>query len=563
MGNTDQKQAQSIPTGKRNSLAPIAAGGFALLLVLGLVAVAVLWLPEQRLESVLPTIAPRAAAGEAVLAMTAETGPTPTLLPATITLMSPVDGMVIDMGQPVDLVVSASDPIGVRFISLTSNGQGIGTAAGVEQTSLDVNQSWTPGYPGTHEIVATATNRAGELVATEPINIQVIDRELLARNAPFWSQVEGNVIAMRGLAPRAAIEPTLMSRTELRQRLYARLFYTQEEARRDALVMNAFDFVPRNFDLFQLSRRYLGDSMAGFYDPSTKEFVVVSDDKEISALEQWIYAHEFIHALQDQHFQLGLITDASLSEESNLTIRALAEGEAQLVQEKYIEQGYFNQEDLVEIFNLINRIQSNDVGYLPPVLVNGFIFPYVTGQQFAQTLYQRGGWPGLTNAWGNLPQSTEQIIHPDRYFAGDVPQIVALQPLTDTLGSGWTLLEESVLGEFMLREYLIQRLDQNQVDQAATGWGGDRYAVYWHDEDDSLLMVLRSVWDSVTESGEFAAAYGQYATLKYGIEGQPQPDGGTCWQTFDATCIYQLGAETLIVRAPSLETAAEVAAVQR
>jgi hypothetical protein len=563
MGNFDQKQAQGIATGERSNLAPFIAGGFVLLLVFGLVALAIFWLPEQRLGSVLPTIAPKAAAEEALLAMTAEAGPKPTLPPASITLMSPIDGMVVDLGQPVDLVVSASDPIGVRFISLTSNGQGIGTAAGVEQTILDVNQSWTPGYPGTHEIVATATNRAGELVATEPINIQVIDRELLARNAPFWSQVEGNVIAMRGLAPRAAIEPTLMSRTELRQRLYARLFYTQEEAKLDALVMSAFDFVPRNFDLFQLSRRYLGDSIAGFYDPSTKDFVVVSDDKEISALEQWIYAHEFIHALQDQHFQLGLITDTSLNEEANLTIRALAEGEAQLVQEQYIEQGYFTQEDLVEIFNLINRIQSNDVGYLPPVLVNGFIFPYVTGQQFAQTLYQRGGWPALNNAWVNLPQSTEQIIHPDRYFAGDVPQIVSLQPLTNTLGSGWTLLEEAVFGEFMLREYLSQGLDKNQVDQAATGWGGDRYAVYWHEENDNLVMVLRSVWDSGAESGEFTAAFGQYAALNYGHEGQPQPDGGNCWQTADATCLYQLGAETLIVRAPSMEMATTVAGVHR
>ena len=76
-------------------------------------------------------------------------------------------------------------------------------------------------------------------------------------------------------------------------------------------------------------------------------------------------------------------------------------------------------------------------------------------------------------------------------------------------------------------------------------------------------MILRIVWDSVVDSGEFTAAYSQYAALKYGHEGQPQPDGGTCWGAIDSTCLYQLGAETLIVRAPNLETTAAVAAAHR
>ncbi|KPK10021.1 MAG: hypothetical protein AMJ56_09255, partial [Anaerolineae bacterium SG8_19] len=94
-------------------------------------------------------------------------------------------------------------------------------------------------------------------------------------------------------------------------------------------------------------------------------------------------------------------------------------------------------------------------------------------------------------AWQNLPQSTEQIIHPDRYLAGDLPEIVALPPLTDTLGIGWTRLEEATLGEFLLREYLGQQLDETEVETAATGWGGDRYAVYWHQDNEELVMVLR------------------------------------------------------------------------
>jgi hypothetical protein len=557
MGNSNEKQTGRYP------LTWILISGFVLILLCGLAVMAFLDLSGGWPLGSVPTLAARADAEQARITLTAEAGPTPTSPPASITLSSPADGDVVDLGQSVDLLVTASDPIGVRFISVTSNGQGIGTAAGVEQTTLELNQSWTPAYPGTHEMVAMVTNRAGDLIASETINIKVIDRELMAQSAPIWREVENNVIAMRGLAPSASVEPLLMSRTELRQRLQAQLFYTEEDARRDVLVMNAFDFVPRDFDLYALSRRYLGDSIAGFYDPDTKEFVVVSDDKEIDALEQWIYAHEFMHAMQDQHFQLELITDTSLSEEKNLTIRALAEGEAELVQSQYIAQGFFTQEELVDIFNLINRIRNGEAGYLPPVLVNGFIFPYITGQQFAEALYQRDGWAGLDSAWRNPPQSTEHIIHPDRYFVGDAPQIVFLPSLTETLGAGWTLIEEAVLGEFLLREYLVQRLDLFQVDQAATGWGGDRYAVYWHEDLDESVMVLRTVWDTVADSSEFVTAYNQYASLNYGSDGYPSADGGTCWQAADVTCLHHLGEETLIIRAPDLLTAATIAAAQR
>ena len=116
--------------------------------------------------------------------------PTPTMIPANITISSPADGLVIDLGQPVQFAISASDPFGVRMVSLTSNGQNIGTVEGVEQTTLEVNQPWTPNYPGTHEVIVSVTGRTGEVVSAEPISIRVIDRELLARYAPIWANVE-------------------------------------------------------------------------------------------------------------------------------------------------------------------------------------------------------------------------------------------------------------------------------------------------------------------------------------------------------------------------------------
>lgn len=486
---------------------------------------------------------------------------TATPQPASIVINSPADGVQVDLGQSIDLVVSASHPIGIRSISLTSNGQGIGTFQAVEQSAMEVNQPWTPNHAGFHHVIATLTSREGETISTEPITIRVVDRQLLAEYAPIFAEVEQNVTAMRGLAPLEAVEPNLLSETELRQRLAAGFFYTEEEATRDVLVLYAFDFTHRTLDLYSLTYRYLGENIAGFYDPDTEEFVVVSNDKEIDALEKLTYAHEFMHALQDQHFSLGLITDANQGYESGMALRALAEGEGEFIQVSYVESGYLTQDELVDIFNvLVNLRPSTDTDYFPLVLSNAFVFAYTTGLEFVETLFARNGWAGLNAAWENIPLSTEQIIHPDRYFAGDVPADVTIPPLAGLLGEGWRQMEEAVFGEFFLREYLGQQLGPDEVDLAATGWGGDRFVLYWHEESDDIVLVLRNAWDSMVDGNEFFAGYSAYADLRFGTQKQVQPDGGTCWQSIDFVCLYQVGAETLVVRAPSLEVVAAVAA---
>jgi hypothetical protein len=139
---------------------------------------------------------------------------------------------------------------------------------------------------------------------------------------------------------------------------------------------------------------------------------------------------------------------------------------------------------------------------------------------------------------------------------------VTLAPLTATLGAGWEVVDEDVLGEFYLRQYLLQQLSSQEVDVAATGWGGDRYAVYWNESAEQLVMVLRSIWDTDTDSDEFASAYGRYAGQLTGAAEQAA-DGGRCWSSLDVICLYQESSETLVVRAPDLTIVSRIAAFQR
>lgn len=464
---------------------------------------------------------------------------------------------------------SVSGPPGaITVVAVT-----VGPETGQTENENDNGSATLPPTP-TDTLPQTPTPDATEPEATaEPTNTGEAETaaeptESLQTDDPFAEardEIEDNVIELRGLPQLEEVVPTALTSEELRAELEEDFMedYSPEESRLDVLALSAFDFLERDFDLYNFTIDLLTEQVAGYYDPETDEFVVISSgEADFGVLEQFTYAHEFVHALQDQHFALDMLSDDTLDTEASFALRALAEGDATLAQTLYISQGYFSQEELFEILEAVGSIDTTVLDSAPPVLARELEFPYTAGLEFVQALYFEGGYDAVDNAWMNLPQSTEQIIHPERYLSGDEPQIISVQPLTDTLGTGWQRIDEDTFGEFYLREYLSQQLMSNVVETAATGWGGDRYAVYWNENTEQLVMVYKLVWDSVADGEEFFAAYENYPANLFGSTVAEQPDGGLCWQGTDVICLYQIGETTMIVRAPDLDTAAAVAAVQ-
>ncbi len=378
------------------------------------------------------------------------------------------------------------------------------------------------------------------------------------------AEIEANVVEIRQLQPREDVTPTTLTMPQLRQRLEEEFAedYSPEEARLDALTLSAFDFLSPEFDIYNFTLDLFAEEIAGFYDPETDEFVTISDDPEFDTLEQWTYAHEYVHALQDQYYDLEILTDDSLKSEAAFALQALAEGDATLVQTQYLTGGYFEQKQLLELLGDSLTLDTAVLDSAPPILARQLEFPYISGLAFVEALFAQGGYEAVDQAWQNLPQSSEHILHPDRYLAGDQPQLVSLEPMTDTLGDGWSLVDEDSLGEFYLRQHLAQQLDEDEVDLAATGWGGDLYAVYMNESQDSLVMVLRQSWDTPADAQEFADAYTGYPAGLFGTNAAGQENGGLCWQGQDVICLYSAGDETLIVRAPDTGIAANIAALQ-
>ncbi len=336
-----------------------------------------------------------------------------------------------------------------------------------------------------------------------------------------------------------------------------------EIAEREAQFYVAFDLLPADIDLRDLYLELLGSQVAGFYDPETKgmNVVLISDETPgdtLPLMEQIVYSHEYTHALQDQHFglrELGFDSELALSEPDRLlAIQALIEGDATVVMTLYT-QAVAAENPFAALQLLAQGLQAGNLFLpesTPPILAQELLFPYNDGAEFVLALFREGGWEAVNQAYTDLPRSTEQILHPERYLDGDVPQEVALESAQAVLGEDWTLLLDRTMGEFYLREYLATQLTRLEARAAAEGWGGDRYHIYQNENTGELAWVMNLVWDTPGDAGEFAEAYESFGDARFeGGEYDTQ-----CWSDADdALCFVANEQSSLLAYAPTRELA--------
>lgn len=473
-----------------------------------------------------------------------------------VRLISPANGATYEPGELVPIVISASDAYGLAAVNVTVDDDTLTSLSPqADEPLVTVYQTWTPPSDGVYTIGIMAVDIDGNASPLITSTITVVN--IVEMNAAIRAEIEANVVTIRGLEPLRPLISTLLTRDELRSELEAEFNQNTTEAESDnyVLFLNAFDFVPRDFDYYGLTLGIYSEQVTGYYDAETQRFVVISEDNLLSTAEQITHAHEYAHALQDQHYDLSALVSNTPNDDAALALRALVEGDAELVEDFYVGQHVTNQQ-LQAVAAEYSAFDTTLLDTFPIPLLNLLIFPYGAGLNFVQALYDEGGFDLVNDTWENPPTSTEQVLHPTRYLAGDEPQAVELETLIEPLGVGWERLNENVFGEFFLREYLAQQLDADTANAAAEGWGGDQYAVYWDEQQELLLMLLRVAWDSEDDAVEFAAAYDLYASQKYSTTATVIGDL-TCWSgtvdgVSDTTCLLAEGLETFIVRAPNL-----------
>ena len=59
-------------------------------------------------------------------------------------------------------------------------------------------------------------------------------------------------------------------------------------------------------DLNQIFQGLVGEAVLGYYQPDENALTLVTDDGEVDPLAWLTYAHEYVHALQDESFGFSL-----------------------------------------------------------------------------------------------------------------------------------------------------------------------------------------------------------------------------------------------------------------
>ncbi len=338
--------------------------------------------------------------------------------------------------------------------------------------------------------------------------------------------IQSQVIVLRGLDPTQAISRMLLSGDQLRENVINDFLseYTPQDAQRDARVLHLLGLLPPGFDLVDFYTELYSEQIAGYYDNEAQAMYVVQGTA-FGGNERMTYAHEYVHVLQDQAFDFigGLKYDDENCEadsERCAGIQALIEGDATLTELKWFQE-YSTQQDYEDIMEFYQAYQSPVYDRAPNYMQKDFMFPYEKGQQFVQHLFDRGGYKAINNAYTNVPVSTEQILHPEKY-PYDKPLEVELPDLSSALGPGWQETERNVMGEWYTYLLLAHgydpqfRVPEQKAEDAAEGWGGDTYLVYENENTAETVFVMVSLFDTTRDLDQYVSTFKDYGDLRWG-----------------------------------------------
>jgi hypothetical protein len=343
-----------------------------------------------------------------------------------------------------------------------------------------------------------------------------------ADQAALYAAIERDVETIRKLAPNRPVTPVILDDAGLRAELelHSAEDNPPAELARQERLLKALGVLAPDADLDSIMRAFLTAQIAGFYRPKDGHLYVVSRSGEIGGVERTTFAHEYTHALQDQHFpllqQLGGTAGEPENGDRDLAHLSLIEGDATLVMSLWAQRHLSGLELLQLLRSSLDPGQQAALAAMPPFLRESALFPYQSGLQFVTTVQARGVWDAVDAAFTPGPDSTEQILHPDKWATREAPVPVTLPAdLATKIGSGWSEDPEDTLGEFQIRTWLAAAGGPTSATtvsptEAAAGWGGDRVAVL-RGPNGAWALALRTIWDGDRDAIEFATAASAFA----------------------------------------------------
>jgi len=338
---------------------------------------------------------------------------------------------------------------------------------------------------------------------------------------------------LRELAVLKTVKSGAQSRADIERMIIRNLDSdtTPAEMHAAEMVLRGFGLAPQSFEYRPFLIKLLKEQVAGYYDPKAQQFYL-ADWIDLDG-QKPVMAHELTHALQDQHFNLKRFEKWPKGDsDAELAAHALIEGDATLAMTLYMAKNPMVA--LAFIRSLGSQgIATEQYNQAPRALRESLLFPYEEGLAWSTQVYKRGGWDAVSKAFTKLPQSSEQILHANKYFSYEVPLKVALPEFRTILGPSWKRIDYDVNGEWgcylILDEFLNNTTESKK---AAAGWGGDRFALYETGKPGEIFIAQLTAWDTPVDAKEFFDAYAQRTVKRYADAQELKTTGDRReWQT--------------------------------
>lgn len=333
------------------------------------------------------------------------------------------------------------------------------------------------------------------------------------------------------------------------------------------IVYRALGFVADDYNPIQVRMNDLSDFVGGRYDADQNKIFLTGTG--FYGMEKYIYSFEFGFALLNENYDIYTnycqgIRDACQAES------ALVTGDVFLTQEMWL-QTYPIQFNSSTYFDLDNPAPLFADDFAPPYFAARRNFGVIFGYPFVSHLYDSDGWQSVNYTYRYPPETTEQVIHPEKYDTREDRVLLYDPDLISYLGEGWELVERETLGEWdtylllAAPDYPAAVRPAAEAAEAAAGWGGDTYQVYFHPENDITVMSVHWNWDTSDDLDQFLASFEASQAGRFQDSVFEGPDEGVCWMLDNQySCFYQVGRDVLWVFSTDLAAleAAKIAFTQ-
>ena len=260
-------------------------------------------------------------------------------------------------------------------------------------------------------------------------------------------------------------------------------------------------------------------NITGMYMPENHELVMVRGSDAETVKRPLL--HELFRAAQSSYFSWdALYALRKESKDAAGALAALIEGQAVMAEilaraNKNIKDGsiaetlersideYESRPEHSGYTDFFTRMQSLTSAY-------GYIF--------AAKRYISSNRKSFQAMLEDVPQSSEQILHYDKFENNETPVVTSLEKWYYEFERDWKLLFNTTIGELEIRTIFDTVLDDKTKSnaQAAEGWGGDRVCVF--ESGENRFFVWETVWDRANDVDEFFSHYKKYYEKRMGVQ---------------------------------------------